>query len=479
MKKLARNSIIYTVGTVVIAVVSLLSTMILTRVLSEQTYAQYGLLTTFITASVTVISLGMDTAYTRFFYESGYTPLKYLVKSCRIPFFILLIYVICLIEPHHFILKYIIGDNVDLQFALLVVGYLAFALFGKFTQLTARMGEFAINYISSNLVSKAGFVLVILLLSLIIPDVNIKWVALSFLIAFTFAVVINISTLYRVKNVQVEERPKITTKEMLSYGVPVMINNVMILIIPLFERIIVRDVAGWTVLSIYQSASVFYTVVAMMKTTIDNIWNPIVFKHYENKNFFKQILHDFGLAVTAVTTVGLGACILLRRWLVLILDSSYYSSYLIAPAIVFAACFEIYSLIYSVGLNISKKTVHMVVSPAIQMLISFALCYLLIPSMGLIGVGIASLAGVVFSKLYRIIFGLHYYSTEKKEIKVVLLWIIGGIASIITMFSVSFISDLVIFLILCALTALIINREGIDMIKRIGSMLMSKEKKQD
>lgn len=479
MNKTARNSIIYTIGTIIIGVVSLLSTMILTRVLSEQTYAQYGLLTTFITASVTVISLGMDHTYTRFFYESGYSPIKFLIKCCKIPLFVSLIYIAFLLEPSHFVLKYIFEDGVNTTFVLLLVGYLVFSLFSKFTQLTARMGEFAFNYVSSNLVAKAGFVLVVFLLYLIISDVNIGWVTFSFLSASAMAVIINISTLYKIRIEHPEEKEKVQTKEMLSYGLPIMISNVLVLIIPLAERLIVRDLAGWEVLSVYTAAAVFHTVMLLIQSTLTNIWNPIVFKHYENKTFFKQILHDFGLAVTAVTTVGLGACILLRRWLVLILDSSYYSSYLIAPAIVLAACFEIYSLIYSVGLNISKKTVHMVASPVIQMAVSFSLCYLLIPSMGLIGVGIASLAGVVFSKLYRIIFGLHYYGTEKKEIKVVLLWIIGGIASIITMFSVSFISDLVIFLILCALTALIINREGIDMIKRIGSMLMSKEKKQD
>lgn len=471
MNKTARNSIIYTVGTMVIGVVSLLSTMILTRVLPEHTYAQYGLLTTFITASVTVVSLGMDHTYTRFFYESGYSPIKFLAKCCKWPLFVSLIYIALLLEPSHFVLKYIFEDGVNTTFALLLVGYLVFSLFSKFTQLTARMGEFAFNYVSSNLVAKAGFVLVVFLLYLIISDINISWVTFSFLAASAMAVIINISTLYRIRIEQSAEKERVSTKAMLSYGLPIMISNMIVLIIPLVERLIVRDLAGWEILSIYTAAAVFHTVMLLIQSTLTNIWNPIVFKHYENKNFFKQILHDFGLAVTAVTTVGLGACILLRRWLVLILDSSYYSSYLIAPAIVFAACFEIYSLIYSVGLNISKKTVHMIVSPVVQMAVSFSLCYLLIPSMGLIGVGIASLAGVASSKLYRIIFGLHYYGTGHKEIKIALLWTVGAAASIFVMFSTSFMSDLIVCLVLCVTGILVVNREGIEILGRTKKLI--------
>ena len=477
LNRQAKNSIIYLIGTILIAVVSFISTIVLTRVLPKQTYAQYGLLTTFVTTSVTVITLGMDKAYTRFFYESGYTPLRFLWKSARIPMIIAALFIMVLLEPKHRILTYIFETNVNTTLVVLLTGYLLFALLAKFTQLTARMGEFALNYVSSSFVEKTGFVICIFLASIFVKDISIQWVVASFLLASLFAMLINISTLYRTKRIKVKTVKAVTTKEMLSYGIPLIITNVVMLIVPLVERLVVRDLAGWTILSIYTAASVFYTVIALMKVTIDNIWHPIVFKYYKNKEFFSSFLHDFGLLVTGVTVIGLGACVLLRRWLVLILDKAYFDVFLIAPAIMFSACYEIYTLIYGIGLNTEKKTSHVLISPFIQITLSLGLCYSLIPKMGLLGVGIASMVSVAASKTYQIVMGLKLYGTGKKEWKVSVLWVLSVCVSIFVMFSTSLLSDFLVFIVLGFFSIFIINKEGIDIIKSRAKLFCLKNYK--
>ena len=474
MKKAARNSIIYMAGMIIIAIISFFNTIILTRILPGQVFAQYGLLTTFTTASITVISLGMDAAYTRFFYESGYSASRYLLKSFTIPFFVLIIFMLLLLEPNHRLLNYVFEDGITKQFIWLFVGYILFSLFGKFTQLTARMGEFAINYVLSNLIAKAGFVVIIFIVCWVISDVTLSWVVFSFTVASALAMFINISTLYKVKTIRISEHKRVTTTEMLKYGMPFMLSNVMMLIIPLIERLIVRELAGWEVLSIYTAASVFYTVIALMKNTIDNIWNPIVFQYYKNEELFKPLLHDFGLAITWITVMGLGLCIFLRRWLVLILDSRYFDVYLIAPAIMYTACFEIYTLIYSVGINTAKKTVHVICASLIQIIISVALCYLLIPKTGLIGAGIASLFSIIISRIYKIVLGLYYYGTGRREWKTSLLWLMGAVASVIVMFSTTVVSDVFVFIALGVVCFIVINREGIILLKRMGDLFIAK-----
>lgn len=452
-----------------------ISTLVLTRVLPQQIYAQYGLLTTFITASVTVVSLGMDAAYTRFFYESQYTPIQLLVKCIKLPLVLVTTFSLILLEPSHQLLRYMFIVNVDSTLAFLIVGYLIFSLFSKFTQLTARMGEFAFNYIFSNFIAKSGFVVGILFSSIFAQNITLHWVVMSFLLASFCAILINISTLLKAKKLVGNKVSVVSAKEMLSYGIPLMITNVMMLVIPLIEKIVVRDLSGWKVLSIYTAASVFYTGIAIMKSAIDNIWQPVVFKYYSRKQIFQQFLHDFGLLLTGITVIGLGFCILLRRYLVLILDKSYFEVYLIAPAIMFSACCEIYTMIYAIGLNIEKKTLHILISPIIQIAVSLSLCFLLIPKLGLIGIGIASMVSVVVSKAYRIVIGLSMYSTGKNEWKIVILWISSIFASIYVMFFKTLLSDCIVFIILTSLSVLVLNREGMEIIKTRGQMFIPKK----
>ena len=472
MNKQAKNSIIYTLGVLTTTLVSFISTLVLTRVLPQQVYAQYGLLTTFITASITVISLGMDTAYTRFFYECKYSPIQLLLKCIKIPSFLAVVFSLFIIEPSHHLLMYIFETDVDNMLAFLIVGYLLFALLSKFSHLTARMGEFAFNYVFSNFISKSGFIVGILLSTFFVHNITLHVVVMSFLLASICAVLVNISTLFKATKLTGGNANIVTIKEMLSYGIPLMITNLMMLVVPLIEKIVVRNLAGWTVLSIYTAASVFYTVIAIMKTAIDNIWQPIVFKYYLNKKYFQQFLHDFGLLITGITVIGLGLCILLRRWLVLILDKSYYDVYLIAPAVMFSSCYEIYAMIYAIGLNTAKKTIHVLISPIIQILVSLSLCFLFIPKLGLIGIGIASMISVVVSKTYRILMGLAIYGTGKKEWKITILWISSVFFSIYVMFFKSFLSDCIVFIILTILSIIVLNKEGVLIIKARGRMFI-------
>ncbi len=476
MRKTAKNSIIYMGGMIAIAFVSFLSTIILTRILPNQVYAQQGLFVTFMTAVVTVVSLGMDASYTRFFYENNLTPWRFLLKTILLPIVVLGLVVLLLLEPSHFVLQYLFEEPVGHSFALIITLSLCFSLFGKFTQLTARMGEFAFNYVLSNFIHKAGFVIIIFGIYAYCTNVDLTLVVISFLLASILSVIINIYTLFKARSIQKAKSHSVSTNEMLKYGVPFMFSNVMVLIIPLIERVLVRDLAGWDVLSLYTAAAVFYTVIALMKNTIDNVWNPIVYQHYNNESLFKPLLHDFGLFASLFTTVILALCILFRRWLVMILDSSYNEVFIIAPAIMYTACYSIITVIYSVGINTSKKSQHMFVAPIIQVIVSVTLCYLLIPQYGLVGIGLAHLVSVLANNSYRMIIGLRLYDTDINEWKTMALCCVSIVASVFVMFSHTLMSDICTAISIILISLLIVNKEGRRITDKMITLLKPQNK---
>ena len=132
-------------------------------------------------------------------------------------------------------------------------------------------------------------------------------------------------------------------------------------------------------------------------------------------------------------------------------------------------------MIYAVGINTSKKTIHMILAPIIRLIISVSLCYLLIPQLGLTGIGIASLFSVIISNTYRILVGLHYYGTNQKEWKIASLWLICIIVSVFVMYSTTLLSDICICLGLNAISLILINKEGIVLVKKMGGLLLSKK----
>lgn len=463
-------------------VLGVINSMLLTRILEPAEMGLYGMLISFASTAIMFISFGYDASYTRFYYNHGYSHKKFMFLSLRVPLVIFCLFALVMLEPTFSLTKLFFGKNITWLTVLIILLYVFSDVLHKFTQLTARMEEHAINYIVSNIIAKSGFLIIVFAVFMIMDRVSFNWITLSFAISCFAAVLMNVYVFFKVANKKVESDRPVSPKEMLIYGFPNMINNVLVLIIPLIEKLIIKNLAGEDTLGIFTSAAIFQTVVLLLTNTLINIWNPLVFKHCDNEKAFKPILHDFGYAATMVSVAGLALCILLRRFLVLIMGADYHQVYVIAPAIMFGALFHILNIIYSVGINIKKKTYHLIISPIIQAAISFALCFLLIPKLGLAGIAIASLASLVISKTYRIFVGIHYYGTGKTEIKPIILCVLATAASVISIFLSSeggFIYDVILSLALIGVSAVIVNRDIFSLMKSMLSIIRpSKEEKE-
>ncbi len=474
MNKTAKNSAIYLFGTIVMAVVSFISTMVLTRVLEQKVYALYGLHSTFATVSMMVISLGNASAYTRFYYNHGYTQKGFLLKVLKLPMILFPIFTILVLEPTHTIINYVFKSELSYIAIFIFLAYILFTLLHRFTQITVRMEEHAWNYILSNIFAKAGFVVVVVVAYLIFRKVSFEMVLLSFAIAAIFSVLINLPVVIKVANEEKKADQKVRGKDIYSYGVPYMMNEALILVIPLIEKVIVRDLAGWEVLSVFTAASIFQTVASMISQTVVNVWNPIVFKNCDNPDKLKPIIHNFGLAATVLFMIGTAFLIILRRWLVLILDASYYEVYIIAPAMFFGALFNISSYIYGCGITIKKKTLHLVAIPIIQLFITVAICYIAIPKIGLAGVGLASIAGIVVSRIYRFVVGMKLYSTGENESVTILLYTIASLIVISAMFFISFTADIILGTGLIAVTLILTGGKLKALYKEVSLFIVKK-----
>lgn len=484
MNKTAQNTVIYFVGTVLMAVIGLVNTMLLTRVLTEEAYVLYGFLHNFATTAVMFLCFGFDSSYSRFYYKHNQTQQRFLWRVLLIPCGLFLVLTLAIIEPHQWVVQQIFGEKLSLWAMILVIAYLLVSLVHRFTQLTARMEERAVNYVASNFIGRFGFVALVFAVFLMAREkVDFHWVLLSSLVGACLATFLNLWILFTMKAAANEAGEFISHRAMIAYGLPNMLNNVLVAAVPLIEKIVIRKVLGddasLSILGVYTAAAVFQTVVSMVTLTVSNVWNPLVFKHCENKKVFKPILHDFGMAISCVAIVGFALCLLLRRWLVLLLDAAYFDAYILAPTICFCACYSILTIVYGAGISITKKTMHHVIEPVAQLLISTGLCYWLLPILGLTGVGVAMLASMMISRTYKIIVGLHLYNTGVSEHK---MWVLVSLCTAVafsSLFFTSFLADAVMSALLIAAMLLVLNKDLLAVIQTAKTWLIPKKKSEE
>lgn len=411
-KKLLGNTAWYFVGTVISAILGFISSPLLTRVLTTEVYAQYGMVTSFTTLVATFVYLGQDEAFMRYFDRRKEPFWSFLGRCIRLPLVLCIIILFLLLEPNHIVLSWVFACDIQNKIAILIAAYIAMLVLQRFLMLTARMEERAANYSVSNIATKVMFFVALYVFYFMGQVVELTELVLALMVGVLCALAINLVVVVKVKHGANPEGEAITSKELLYFGVPFAISSTMLWVVPLLEKIIIRDLTNWTVLAIYTSAAIFVTAMGLIKTTVNSIWVPYVYKHYTNEAEFKKTFRQVGVSLCWLCLMILAGLIVVRRWVVFIFDSAYYDSMLIAPALVCGACFDLLTCIYSIGINIKKKTQFHVIVPFVQLAISMATLYIGLPRWGLIATGISYLLSIAISRIVQMAIALHYYGIE-------------------------------------------------------------------
>jgi O-antigen/teichoic acid export membrane protein len=229
---------------------------------------------------------------------------------------------------------------------------------------------------------------------------------------------------------------------MLGYGLPYMINNLLLLLVPLCERTLLRTLGSADALGVYTAAAVFGMPALLLTGVLDSLWNPLMLQRCGERDRFGRIIHDVGLGVTHLLCLGVAACILLRRVAALLLGAAYRDAAAVAPALLLCAGLGAVALIYGSGINILRKTSYHVAAALLQLTVSVLFCCLLVPLHGAQGAAIAALLGSLAGRLLRMAVGLHLYGTGRREYGSLALLLFSVLAAVVAALHTSPAADL-------------------------------------
>lgn len=466
-KKLIGNSLWYFLETAISAIIGFISAPILTRVLSTEVYAQYGMLISFTTLMATFIYFGQDESFMRFFNRRKGAYWIFFRRCVTIPLLICVFMLFLILEPNHFVMKMVFASEISDNIGILIIIYIMIIVINRFLMLTARMEERAANYSISNIVNKITFYILLYVVLLLKNKITLIWIIVSLIFAVLCALIINIIAVLKNKHIENPSGDNITTKELVLFGLPFAISSTMFWGVPLLEKILIRNLSDWNILAIYSSAAIFVTAMGLVKTTVNSIWVPYVYKNYMNEKEFKNDFRKVGISLCWFCLVTLAGIIAVRRWIVCIFDSAYYNSMLIAPALVCGACFDLLTCIYSIGINIKKKTQFHIVIPFIQLVISLVILFIFLPMWGLIATGISYLFSIAISRSVQMAIALHYYGIGNGYNKLMLMLGIYMIVGLTSCFINNILFDFTCALLLCVIATIIAGKDLYIVFKNI------------
>lgn len=420
MNKQAKNSMIYLIGAFSAAVLGLINTPMLTRAMSTAEYAQYGNLTSFGTLLMSLAYLGLDEAFMRFYHERKESIGRFIIRCLFTPVLLSVVFGIALIEPNGILSNIIFGQKQNTQILMLCGVYVLLMIIQRLTMLTVRMEENAWNYVAAELMTKLGFIAVVVLALIKRGSVTLGIIEMALICGYLIAIMINaiaVSPVIKKNGIGLEH----SKWYLIQYGYPFAISNTLIYFVPMLERVAMRETIGLSDLGVYTSAQIFGTVINLFAVSLNSVWLPYVYRADIYAENFKKIFYSIGVCAVYFSLGMLAVTITCRRWFILILGEAFGQAYIIAPAVLFGSCMTMVMNIYSIGINLSNKTKYHLLTPVIQCAISVSLLLILGPRLRLAGVGIANMASLFGSRVAKIILGLRECNTQRNMTKVWLL----------------------------------------------------------
>jgi O-antigen/teichoic acid export membrane protein len=254
------------------------------------------------------------------------------------------------------------------------------------------------------------------ILFLMVLDMNIKGVIYSYLIGYSLAVFIFLRVILREAKGGRINLP--LTREMLRYGIPLMIGNIGAYVITLSDRFFLKAMSSSAELGYYSYGYKYGDLVnSLLIGTFFLAWNPMRWDIYEMKNsktVFAQFNRTLFMAIPFMGMLVMSGALVLAG--LLTVDKEYLEGIRIIYFIGFS--YVLYGLYYfnTMGMLFTEKTGKISQLVLISAVINIILNFILIPLYGMTGAAIATISGYLAMFIQGRIYCQIYYPIERNTL---------------------------------------------------------------
>ena len=396
----------YTIIAILSAAISFVTMIVLTRLTSE---AFFGKINKFITASNVIMSLiflGLDSAYIRFYYEPPENSnSKQLAWKCITPaFFILAVVsiIFILFRNSSSTTLWIGGGGVLFTFAFIITVFSQFL--NRFMTIYFRMNS---SLLSFSIISIAFVVLtktVFIPIYIVTPKFEDNIIlSASFLTLFMISFFgINAKKMLEIPQSNSCSNYKPVYRFALLSS-PVFVITYLNSYLP---QIIISDNLGDSILGVYSAALLFCSAIQVLSAGFTTFWSPYMFKNYKTERYTIKRIHDVVLLGSVLT---LASVLLLNDFLYLFIGEAFRRNQNILGMLLIYPIILVLVETTAYGISIEKKNEISLIIYLVSTATNVILCIFLISKFGLDGVAFASMFSAIIQMVLMTYFGQKYY----------------------------------------------------------------------
>lgn len=383
-----RKVLSFAMGPIATAMLGLVAVPAMTWAFSTEDIGRLNIVQIVLSFSTILFSLGLDQSYVREYHET--TNRAALLKNCYLPGIAL--FTIASITGLLFagvLSRLLFGVSNSLYFwitlACACIGFIS-----RFLSLILRMQERAIAFSLSQLIPKAIFLILILLIAFTSIPKGFLQLQLAFLLstaAVLFLYVWNTRIQWRAAwgaSIDVGQ-----LRRLLKYGVPLIFAGLAYWGLSATSALMLRSLSTFHELGIYSVSMSVAGVAIVVQSIFSIIWAPVVYKWVASGVDMSRVdrIARQALAVVCAIFVTVGVL----SWLIdYALPSQYMNvKYLVLGSIAQPLLYTL-SEVTCIGINVTRRTVLSLWSTIAGLLCNLGLNWLLVPGLGASGAVIAN-----------------------------------------------------------------------------------------
>lgn len=405
MKNLARNSIIYSVSSILVQAISLLLVPIFTKYMTAEQFGQYNLLITIQTFLAIFITLGVNSGLTRFFYECED---QNRIKNSVLTFAMSWGLLVC-------ILAFVFSDALyafvfkDQSEGGFLINYLVIS--SVLLGLTSIYIAYYTMQVKPKIVSMINLsrVLIMVLLSaylIIVRQAGVNGALLAQL--YTYAIVLVGLIILDRKNF----RMVLDWKEinpLLKYSLGFIPGQASSWVYTLIDRYFLNAIMGLRQVAVY---SLGYRIGMLMEPILiipfKSVFTAFKYKVYKENDAAEKFREIYLYYNFIGLFCVLGFSVFAKPMIILLATAEYIEAFRFIPLIVLAYFMNGLNEFFSLGIHIENKSL---ISSFILLggaLSNVLLNILLIPRYGIMGAALATVISYFFMNLITYFTGKHY-----------------------------------------------------------------------
>jgi O-antigen/teichoic acid export membrane protein len=462
---LLKKFINFSVGNILVLLIGFISYPMITRMISPEEMGKFTTFGTVINLIIVIVTLGLDQAFVRYFYEEILDSRKKLLKICLgIPLGISVLTSIFLFIFRQQITYYISVSSANSILCIsLVIIFVIISLISKFQLLNIRMEQKAKYYSFYNILVKILYLLLVVVLFQFFNDDYMTLVLAtvgSTLIAVIMEAIVNRKFyISNTKNVQLNT----SYKAVFRYSLPLVLSTAMTWLFQSIDKLMLKGLEGPEELGIYTGALAIVTMINVAQNAFTTFWVPVAYEHYKNhpddKLFFIRV-NKIVSFVMLIIAVGLIAS---KDILKLLLGVQYTQSANVFPFLVFMPIMYTISETTVMGINFKERSEFHLIIASISAAVNVLGNYLLIPHMGAQGAAISTGISYIVFFVTRTFFSMRMYKIKFAFIRFMISTIlVYGLAIAAIVFQLNF--GITVVLALCVIAGIcILYRDIIKM----------------